>query len=288
VIHYDMYNFCSHSFLAQLALGATEHVRTDALPTPCMKELVTQVSVLARPYDTGAQLYVIPEISNDMANWEALTAYQFGPLTAAGTQILAQAKTALFQRMDLKIVNGSPAGIAAGASLRIVSIGRGEDPGTGECGPEEAFLAYLDLVRRGFWATPPPGAGRIIPFWPNDTAFTSDDFTGAWQVLYTPMFPTHEYKKLLVQVVVESFIGNQGTSSMTPYAITTNTAIENETQEIVPGFSTITTATTLPLVETKEVTPLGAMTGIELAFRDTSGLGAQMASKLSITGLGIR
>jgi hypothetical protein len=283
-----MLNFCSHSFLAQLALGATEHLRTDALPTPCLKELVTQVSVLARQYDTNAQIYAIPEISNDLATWEVLTADQFGPLSAAGTEIKKQTKTGLFQRFDFAMSYMAPGSAIAGLNTRIVSIGRGEDIVAVESAPEDVFLAYLDLVRRGFWATPPPGAGRIIPFWPNDTAFASDDFTGAWQVLYTPMFPTHEYKKLLVQIVVESFIGNHGTSSMTPYAFTTNTAIKDEGQEIVPGFSTITTATTLPLVETKEVTPLGAMTGIELPFQDTSGLGAKMACKLAITGLGIR
>jgi hypothetical protein len=287
-MHYDMLNFCSHSFLAQLALGATEHVRTDALPTPCMKELVTQVSVLARPYDTGAQLYVIPEISNDLANWEALTAYQFGPLTAAGTQILAQPKTGLFQRMDLKIVNGSPAALAAGASLRIVSIGRGEDVVAVESPREDVFLAYLDLVRRGFWAAPPPGAGRIIPFWPDDTAFASDDGTGAWRIIYTPMFPTHEYKKLLVQLVVESFIGSALSSTLGVYPVTTNTAFPGEFAELVPGFTTVTPGTTFPFGETLEVSTFGALTGFELAFKDTSGAGVKMAAKLSIVGLGIR
>jgi hypothetical protein len=156
VIHYDMYNFCSHSFLAQLALGGTEHIRTDALPTPCLKELVTQVSVLARPYDTGAQLYVVPEISNDLANWEALTSYQFGPLTAAGTEIKSQPKTGLFQRMDLKIVNGSPAGIAAGASL-LFSLARKQTSGLR---PDDAAQAPSGPMTPRSRATTSPGRGR--------------------------------------------------------------------------------------------------------------------------------
>jgi hypothetical protein len=107
-------------------------------------EFATWDSPPSGPYDTNAQIYAIPEISNDLATREALTAYQFGPLTAAGTQILAQPKTGLFQRFDLKIVNVSPAGIAAGASL-LFSLARkqrsGLRPDDGAQAPSGAKMA---------------------------------------------------------------------------------------------------------------------------------------------------
>jgi hypothetical protein len=102
------------------------------------------------------------------------------------------------------------------------------------------------------------------------------------------MFPTHEYRNLLVQLVVESFIGSALSSSLGVYPMATNTALPNESVELVPGFTTVTPGTTFPFIENLEVSTLGALTGFELAFRDTGGLGAKMAAKVSIIGLGIR
>jgi hypothetical protein len=102
------------------------------------------------------------------------------------------------------------------------------------------------------------------------------------------MFPTHEYKKLLVQLVVESFIGSPLSSTLGVYPVTTVTAFPDEHVELVPGFTTVTPGTTFPSAQTLEVSTLGALTGFELAFKDASGAGVKMAAKLSITGLGIR
>jgi hypothetical protein len=285
-IHYDLFNFCSHAVMGYASGIPTYHVRTDPVPTPCLKELVTQVTLPARPYDPAILIRAVPEISNDMQNWEALNTDAFGPLVAPSTQVKSQSKVGLFQRFDFRF-DASGGGATGGLNVRIASIGRGEDPGGVASASYEEFIEYLDVVRRGFWAAPPPGAGRVLPFWPNDTAMTSDDGTGSWQLIYTPMFPTHEYRKLVVQLVVESFIGSALSSTLGIYPVASNTGFPGEFAELVPGFTTVTPGTTFPSVQTLEVSALGALTGFELAFKDTSGAGVKMAAKVSIMGLGI-
>jgi hypothetical protein len=287
-LRYDILNFAGPgAVLGKVSGPGTVHVRTEPLPTGRFKELVTQVTLFARPYDTNAQVLAIPEISNDGQNWEARTGDQFGPLSTAGTEVKKQTTLGMLQRFDFQMTYLAPGSAIGGLNAQVVSIGREDDPGSGESGLFRDFAEYLDQVRRGISAAPPPGSGRIIPFWPEGTAMTSDNGAGGWLTIQTPLFPTHEYKKLIVQVVTESFIGRAQSSQMIVYPVASVPCYGTAAELSTLGFTAITTATTLPDVQTKDITTLGAWTGLTINFKDNSGLGIAMAAGVSIYGIGV-
>ena len=288
--HHELATFCnaSEGLLHQNPTG-TQYAYIPALPTPCFSEIVTQVSIGALPMDPNVTIYVIPEISMDAHAWKTLTADQFGPIsgTAPWIDIKKQTEVGLFQRFAFKMTYGAPGYGTAGLNAVIASIMRGWDPGSGGSGEYWDCVEYLDEIRRGIADATPPGEGRLIPFWPHGAAMSTDDGSAAPQTIYTPMFPMHTYRRLIVQLTVNSFAGGQG-ASLTVLPITTVTGHPRQYVQLPgSGFTSVTELNDFPVIQTVEVTPNGTMTGLALVLQDASGMAQPMVADLSIMGLGV-
>ena len=282
--HHEYINTGPFCIAAQLNGIETVHLYTDPLPTPCFDELLTQVTFSARAFDPNVSIYVVPQISNDLQEWQSLTAYQFGPLVTPGTQIIKQPIVGLWQRFDCLCSHMAPGSAVAGQNVDIVTIGRGEDP------PIDDFkvsywdmVEYLNAIRLGFPAVPLPGTGRVIPFLQNETLLTSDNGSGTNRLIYSPAFPTMEFKKLFLHLHVEGFIGRALTSSLKVYFETT---ITWPYPEPTYSFSNIVSLTPLPNDQFLEVDTVGALSRICCVLNEPTINATQMGAHVTLTGVG--
>ena len=279
---YQIFNVWPHrGVFAAIGAGTTQHIRTVHLPTLGFSQLWTQVTLFSRPYDTNASVYIVPEVSNDGQNWEAQTGSQIGPVSTPGTAIKGLSKLGAFVRYDIKASAGlMPATL--GMNLAITALGRSfEEPA--QPGPTvDEMIAYMDSVERGFDDGPAPGGGRLLPFWPNDTALTSDDGSGAWRTIYTPAQPVQEMREVVAKLQVESFMGSpQSTLDIYPQFMS-----DGNWAEILDHFTQITIGTEFPFIEVKKFDAQGAYMRFSLNFRDLTPVAPSMGAKLEIMGVG--
>jgi len=281
---YQVMNFWPHrGVFAAIGAAETWHMPTIQAPTVGFTELYAQATLFSRPYDSKVTVYVVPEISNDGQNWERLISDRFGPLSTPATEIKSLPKIGSFLRYDIEANAGLAPG-TLGMNLATTAIGRAMERPALRGATIEQMTAYLDAVQRGFDPGAAPGGGRLLLFWPNDTALTSDDGTSAWRTIYTPAQPVHEFTEIVARLRVESFIGIQGTSALSIYPEFTQDG--SWWEDALNGFTAINTGTTLPFDETKKLNAHGAYMRFSLNFRDIGGLGACMGAKLEIVGVG--
>ncbi len=283
--HHEYISVGPFNVATQLSGPEIVHVPTDSLPTPCFDELVTQVTFWARPYDPNVNIYVVPQISIDNVNWESLTAYQFGPLSTPRSQIIKQPIVGVWQRFNCQCMYMLPGSAVAGLNMFISSLGHGNDPPRKDIAsvPFWKMAEYLDTIRRGFPAVPPPGVGRVIPFMMNQALMTSDNGSNTNRLIYSPAFPTMEFKKLFLHLHVESLIGRALTTSLKVYFETT---IDGTFPEPTESFPTITSLAPLPHDAILEVSTVGAMSRICCVFNEPTPNATQMGAYVSVLGAG--
>ena len=113
-----------------------------------------------------------------------------------------------------------------------------------------------------------------------------DDGTGSGSSVVTSFYPVMDCDSVVICLVADSFIGNGVNSTLTVNPV--SCVFDQYPVEFTTGgFTVLNAAGTFPSVEHIEVSTLGAFLGFIIWLKDSGGMGASLAAKIAIWGVGV-